>query len=175
MAAAYVPLGRLHFEGELGQPDEAEALRWLQKPADLNDADGMYWLGVLYSTPRSACYSFDGACVWLEKAAAAGGSPSPPTALSPAELRAEGNALFKTGDFSGASERYVAAARAAEASVAAAEAAGEGVGALTEHWVLALSNLATASSNAGRPGSALQAMAHGMKGGEGDDGQGGLN
>ena len=109
------------------------------------------------------------------KAAAAGGSPSPPTALSPAELRAEGNALFKTGDFSGASERYVAAARAAEASVAAAEAAGEGVGALTEHWVLALSNLATASSNAGRPGSALQAMAHGMKGGEGDDGQGGLN
>jgi TPR repeat protein len=56
----------------LGAGDHSEALTWVRKAADANDADGMFNVGWLYRTGSGVPKDDAQALAWYQKAAEAG-------------------------------------------------------------------------------------------------------
>ncbi|KQN55679.1 tetratricopeptide repeat protein [Erwinia sp. Leaf53] len=88
-SSAQVELYRLYHSGQArGGSNHAEAMKWLNKAAQGNNAEAQYMLGVIYSSAESGeAKDNNAAAAWFEKSIENGGKP----ALLPAAV------FFKNG------------------------------------------------------------------------------
>jgi TPR repeat protein len=66
----------MYHNGKGVKQDDAEALKWVQKAADQNDADAQYNLGVMYYKGQGVKQDDAEAVKWVQKAADLGFKPA---------------------------------------------------------------------------------------------------